>query len=144
LPSWWPGALSRSFGALCWDSLLWLDRVADSASAVGVLLCDTDHVVSYVTAADGAWGLARCRRFDGDAGQCSEAEPHLTRTGTQCKAAACSAAATARWPWIEILDARAGTPITSPRQLLEAVRQFCTRAPRPLLLFDSLAPLADR
>lgn len=51
---------------------------------------------------------------------------------------------TARWPWIEILDARAGTPITSPRQLLEAVRQFCTRAPRPLLLFDSLAPLADR
>jgi len=40
-----------------------------------------------------------------------------------------------RWP---------GTPITSPRQLLEAVRQFCTRAPRPLLLFDSLAPLADR
>src|SRR5580704_19042478 len=27
----------------------------------------------------------------------------------------------ARWPWIEILDARAGTPITSPRQLLEAV-----------------------
>src|SRR5207248_6721978 len=51
---------------------------------------------------------------------------------------------TARWPWIEILDARAGTPITSPRQLLEATRQFCTRAPRPLLLFDSLAPLADR
>src|SRR6201993_388890 len=51
---------------------------------------------------------------------------------------------TARWPWIEILDARAGTPITSPRQLLEAIHQFCTRAPRPLLLFDSLAPLADR
>ena len=50
---------------------------------------------------------------------------------------------TARWPWIEILDARAGTPITSPRQLLEAIRQFCTRAPRPLL-FDSLAPMADR
>src|SRR6516165_105821 len=50
----------------------------------------------------------------------------------------------ARWPWIEILDARAGTPITSPRQLLEAVHHFCTRAPRPLLLFDSLAPLADR
>jgi transcriptional regulator with XRE-family HTH domain len=51
---------------------------------------------------------------------------------------------TARWPWIEILDARAGTAVTSPRQLLEAVHQFCTRAPRPLLLFDSLAPLADR
>jgi transcriptional regulator with XRE-family HTH domain len=51
---------------------------------------------------------------------------------------------TARWPWIEILDARAGTPITSPRQLLEAIHQFCTRAPRPLLLFDSLAPMADR
>jgi transcriptional regulator with XRE-family HTH domain len=50
----------------------------------------------------------------------------------------------ARWPWIEILDARAGTPITSPRQLLEAIHQFCTRAPRPLLLFDSLAPMADR
>jgi transcriptional regulator with XRE-family HTH domain len=49
-----------------------------------------------------------------------------------------------RWPWIEILDARAGTPITSPRQLLEAIHQFCTRAPRPLLLFDSLAPMADR
>jgi len=51
---------------------------------------------------------------------------------------------TARWPWIDILDARAGTPITSPRQLLEAVHQFCARAPRPLLLFDSLAPLAER
>jgi transcriptional regulator with XRE-family HTH domain len=50
----------------------------------------------------------------------------------------------ARWPWIEILDARAGTPINSPRQLLEAIHQFCTRSPRPLLLFDSLAPLADR
>jgi transcriptional regulator with XRE-family HTH domain len=51
---------------------------------------------------------------------------------------------TARWPWLEILDARRGTPITSPRHLLEAIRQFCGRAPRPLLLFDSLAPLADR
>jgi transcriptional regulator with XRE-family HTH domain len=51
---------------------------------------------------------------------------------------------TARWPWLEILDARKGTPITSPRHLLEAIRQFCARAPRPLLLFDSLAPLADR
>jgi transcriptional regulator with XRE-family HTH domain len=50
----------------------------------------------------------------------------------------------ARWPWIEILDARPGTPITSPRQLLDAVRQFCAAAPRPLLLFDSLAPLAER
>ncbi len=51
---------------------------------------------------------------------------------------------TARWPWLEILDARADTPTASPRQLLEAVHQFCSRAPRPLLLFDSLAPLADR
>ena len=51
---------------------------------------------------------------------------------------------TARWPWLEILDARKGTPITSPRHLLEAIRQFCGRGPRPLLLFDSLAPLADR
>ena len=49
-----------------------------------------------------------------------------------------------RWPWLEIHDARKGTPITSPRHLLEAIRQFCARAPRPLLLFDSLAPLADR
>jgi hypothetical protein len=51
---------------------------------------------------------------------------------------------TERWPWIEILDARPGTPITSPRQLLDAIHQFCAGAPRPLLLFDSLAPLADR
>jgi len=51
---------------------------------------------------------------------------------------------TARWPWIEIIDARDGTRTASPRQLLEAAHQFCTRAPRPLLLFDSLAPLADR
>ena len=50
----------------------------------------------------------------------------------------------ARWPWLEIIDARKGTPITSPRHLLEAVHQFCARAPRPLLLFDSLAPLAER
>lgn len=45
---------------------------------------------------------------------------------------------TARWPWIEILDARMGAPITSPRGLLEAIRQFCAQARRPLLLFDSL------
>ena len=51
---------------------------------------------------------------------------------------------TARWPWLEILDARKGTPITSPRHLLEAIHQFCGKAPRPLLLFDSLAPLAER
>jgi transcriptional regulator with XRE-family HTH domain len=50
----------------------------------------------------------------------------------------------ARWPWIEILDARAGTPTSSPRSLLEAVRRFCARAPRPLLLFDSLEALASR
>jgi transcriptional regulator with XRE-family HTH domain len=51
---------------------------------------------------------------------------------------------TARWPWLEIIDARDDSRITSPRQLLEAAHKFCTRAPRPLLLFDSLAPLADR
>jgi transcriptional regulator with XRE-family HTH domain len=51
---------------------------------------------------------------------------------------------TARWPWLEIIDARKGTPITSPRHLLEAVHRFCAGAPRPLLLFDSLAPLAER
>jgi transcriptional regulator with XRE-family HTH domain len=50
----------------------------------------------------------------------------------------------ARWPWIEILDARMGTPITSPRSLLEAIRQFCVRARRPLLLFDSLEALSSR
>jgi transcriptional regulator with XRE-family HTH domain len=50
----------------------------------------------------------------------------------------------ARWPWLEIIDARAGTPAASPRSLLEAIRQFCGRAPRPLLLFDSLEPLSGR
>src|SRR6266576_1735765 len=51
---------------------------------------------------------------------------------------------TARWPWLEIIDARAGTPATSPRGLLEAAKQFCTRTRRPLLLFDSLEGLSDR
>ena len=50
----------------------------------------------------------------------------------------------ARWPWVEILDARTGTPNASPRGLIEAVRQFCAHARRPLLLFDSLEPLAGR
>jgi transcriptional regulator with XRE-family HTH domain len=50
----------------------------------------------------------------------------------------------ARWPWIEVLDARAGTPASSPRSLLEAIRRFCARARRPLLLFDSLEALASR
>ena len=50
----------------------------------------------------------------------------------------------ARWPWLEIIDARAGTPATSPRGLLEAARQFCGRTRRPLLLFDSLEALSDR
>jgi len=50
----------------------------------------------------------------------------------------------ARWPWIEILDVRMGSPITSPRGVLEAIRQFCVRARRPLLLFDSLEALSDR
>jgi transcriptional regulator with XRE-family HTH domain len=49
-----------------------------------------------------------------------------------------------RWPWIEILDARMGARITSPRSLLEAIRQFCVRARRPLLLFDSLEALSAR
>jgi transcriptional regulator with XRE-family HTH domain len=50
----------------------------------------------------------------------------------------------ARWPWIEILDARTGTPAASPRGLLEAVRRFCVQARRPLLLFDSLEALSGR
>ena len=51
---------------------------------------------------------------------------------------------TARWPWIEILDARTGAPAASPRGLLEAVRRFCVRTRRPLLLFDSLEALSSR
>jgi transcriptional regulator with XRE-family HTH domain len=54
------------------------------------------------------------------------------------------AAVERRWPWIEILDARKGTRIASPRSLLEAIRQFCVGARRPLLLFDSLEGLSDR
>ena len=51
---------------------------------------------------------------------------------------------TAQWPWIEILDARQGTPVTTPRDLLSAVRNFCAQERRPLLLFDSLEPLSSR
>src|SRR5260370_5063871 len=40
---------------------------------------------------------------------------------------------TARWPWIEVLDARAGAPIASPAGLLEAIRRVCLPAPRPPL-----------
>jgi transcriptional regulator with XRE-family HTH domain len=50
----------------------------------------------------------------------------------------------ARWPWLEILDARKGSPIANPRALLDAVRQFSLNALRPLLLFDSLEPLSGR
>jgi transcriptional regulator with XRE-family HTH domain len=50
----------------------------------------------------------------------------------------------ARWPWLEVLDARKSAQITSPRALLDAVRQFCVQAPRPLLLFDSLEELSTR
>ncbi len=50
----------------------------------------------------------------------------------------------ARWPWLEILDARIGAPIANPRNLLDAIRQFCVGASRPLLLFDSLEALSDR
>jgi transcriptional regulator with XRE-family HTH domain len=50
----------------------------------------------------------------------------------------------ARWPWIEILDARKGSPLTSPRNLLEAVREFSAATRRPLVLFDSLEPLSNR
>jgi len=51
---------------------------------------------------------------------------------------------TSRWPWIEIIDARKGGPLASPRSLLEAIRQFCVRARRPLLLFDSMETLSGR
>src|SRR5215471_1002478 len=50
---------------------------------------------------------------------------------------------TARWPWLEIIDARKGTPITSPRHLLEAVHRFCAGAPRALLP-DAARPRRDR
>jgi transcriptional regulator with XRE-family HTH domain len=50
----------------------------------------------------------------------------------------------ARWPWMEILDARKGTSLTSPRAMLDAIREFCVHAPRPLLLFDTLEALSNR
>ena len=59
-------------------------------------------------------------------------------------AASDPAEVTAQWPWMEILDARMGAPIANPRRLLDAIRQFCVPAPRPLLLFDSLEALSDR
>ena len=49
-----------------------------------------------------------------------------------------------RWPWIEPLDARRGTPLSNPRRLLDAVRKFCVPARNPLLLFDSLEELSNR
>jgi len=45
---------------------------------------------------------------------------------------------------MEILDARKGAPIANPRALLDAIRQFSVRSPRPLLLFDSLEALSSR
>jgi transcriptional regulator with XRE-family HTH domain len=49
-----------------------------------------------------------------------------------------------RWPWIEPLDARRGTPLASPRSLLDAIRRFCAPARNPLMLFDSLEELSNR
>src|SRR5215470_14955121 len=31
----------------------------------------------------------------------------------------------ARWPWLEIIDARKGSPLAGPRALLDAIRKFC-------------------
>jgi transcriptional regulator with XRE-family HTH domain len=67
----------------------------------------------------------------------------FSRTG-YVAAASDPAEITARWPWMEVLDARKGAPIASPHRLLEAIRQFCAPARRPLLLFDSLEPLSAR
>jgi transcriptional regulator with XRE-family HTH domain len=50
----------------------------------------------------------------------------------------------ARWPWLEILDARPGGSMAGPGGLLDAVHRFSARATRPLLLFDSLEPLVSR
>src|SRR5258708_23182465 len=48
---------------------------------------------------------------------------------------------TARWPWIEVLDARAGAPIASPAGLLEAIRRGSVRArPPPPPLAPPAAP----
>jgi len=50
---------------------------------------------------------------------------------------------TARWPWIRDLDARAAR--RSPARA-NCSRRYASSAPErpPLLLFDSLAPMADR
>src|SRR5258708_9789746 len=42
---------------------------------------------------------------------------------------------TARWPWIEVLDARAGAAIASPAGLLEAIRRGFVPPPPPPPLF---------
>ncbi|MGA8679506.1 MAG: XRE family transcriptional regulator [Acidimicrobiales bacterium] len=49
-----------------------------------------------------------------------------------------------RWPWLDVLDARPRSSCATPEELLEAVRALCTRARRPLLLFDSLGAMASR
>lgn len=54
------------------------------------------------------------------------------------------AAIATRWPWIEVIDAGPGSPIASPGGLIDAVRRFCLRARRPLLLFDSLEAMSNR
>jgi transcriptional regulator with XRE-family HTH domain len=50
----------------------------------------------------------------------------------------------ARWSRFEVLDATAGSPISSPGRLLDAVHGFCLGVRRPLLLFDSLEAMSTR
>src|SRR3954470_5000294 len=48
------------------------------------------------------------------------------------------------YPGVDLIDARAGGPLTQPRPLLDAIAERCTGAPRQLLLFDSIEAMSER
>jgi transcriptional regulator with XRE-family HTH domain len=48
------------------------------------------------------------------------------------------------FPGLEVVDARAGTPLAQPGPLLDAVARRCVGSPRQLLLFDSLEAMSAR
>jgi transcriptional regulator with XRE-family HTH domain len=48
------------------------------------------------------------------------------------------------YPGLELVDARAGSPLAQPRPLLDAIAERCTGAPRQLLLFDSIEAMSER
>ncbi len=50
----------------------------------------------------------------------------------------------ARYPGLEVIDARPVSPLASPAPLLQAVVQRCRQDRRTLLLFDSLDLMAER